>query len=88
MLAVELEDESRQRVVREEINFYAEVYLRNPRLLWYWIEEGGGWVNGADPSSIAWFRESVLQNPDLPLTIEPDAEGVLPGFEWQDVSPE
>jgi hypothetical protein len=83
MLAVDLEDESRQRVLKEEMDFYAEVYLRNPRLLWYWSEAGGGWVNGADPSSIVWFREMVLENPDFPLSIEPDADGILPGFDWR-----
>lgn len=86
MLAVELGDESRQRVLAEEVNFYAEVYLRNPRLLWYWKKDGGGWIGGADPSSVIWVREQVLENPDLPLTVEDDAEGILPGFDWRAVS--
>ena len=82
-LAIELRDDSRERVLKEEIDFYAEVYLRNPRLLWYWIEGGGGWVNNADPSSIVWFQQRVLEDPHLPLTVEPDAEGILPGFDWR-----
>jgi hypothetical protein len=49
-IAIELQDDSRQRVLKEEIEFYAEVQLRNPRLLWLWSEDGGGWVHGADPS--------------------------------------
>ncbi len=83
MLAEELGDESRLGVLREEVDFYAEVYLRNPRLLWYWSESGGGWVNGADPSTIKWFREKVFENPEQPLTVDPDAEGILPGFDWR-----
>ena len=84
-LAVELGDESRQGVLTEEMDFYADVYLRNPRLLWYWLAEGGGWVAGADPSTVIWFREKVLENPELPLTTQPDAEGILPGFDWRAV---
>lgn len=82
-MAVELDDESRQRVLREEIDFYAEVQLRNPRLLWYWLETGGGWVHGADPSTIEWVRRHVLEDPELPLRVAPDPEGILPGFEWR-----
>ncbi len=82
LLAVELGDESRQRVLFEEIEFYAEVQLRNPRLLWYWGIDGGGWVGGADPSSVAWYDEHVLNNPRLPLAESPDPEGILPGFDW------
>jgi hypothetical protein len=83
LLAVELEDESRQRVLREEIDFYAQVQLRNPRLLWFWSEEGGGWVHGADPSSVEWYEKNVLNDPGHPLEQAPDAEGVLPGFDWR-----
>lgn len=88
LLAVELEDESRQRVLKEEMDFYAEVYLRNPRLLWFWSKTGGGWIGGADPSTIVWFREKVLENPDFPLMVDPDAEGILPGFDWRTASAE
>lgn len=82
MLAVELGDESRKKVLFEEIEFYAEVQLRNPRLLWFWSADGGGWVSGADPSSVRWYQDNVTGNPDVPLTVEPDAQGITPGFEW------
>ena len=81
-LAVELGDESRQKVLFEEIEFYAEVQLRNPRLLWFWSEDGGGWVSGADPSSVSWYRNHVTNDPDLPLEIAADDEGITPGFDW------
>lgn len=83
LLAEQLHDKSRLGVLREEIEFYAQVFLRNPRLLWHWSTEGGGWINGADPSTITWFEEKVLNDPEHPLTVEPDAEGILPGFDWR-----
>jgi len=83
MLAVKQEDVSRQSVLKEEMDFYAEVQLRNPRLLWYWSPEGGGWIHGADPSTVNWYRERVLESPELPLDIDPDPEGILPGFDWR-----
>jgi len=86
MLAVEEEDDSRQEVLKEEIDFYAQVQLRNPRMLWYWSEQGGGWINSADPSTVVWYRQRVLEDPDHPLDTELDAEGILPGFEWRAVS--
>lgn len=87
-LAKEQEDISRLTALREEVNFYAEVYLRNPRLLWYWREDGGGWIHGADPSTVDWYRENVLRNPKHPLTTAPDAEGILPGFNWREAGRE
>jgi hypothetical protein len=83
LLAIELDDESRQRVLKEEIDFYAEVLMRNPRLLWYWSPEGGGWIRGADPSTIKWLEERALADPERPLTTRMDPEGILPGFDWR-----
>ena len=85
-LAQRLNDVSRLGILSEEVEFYSEVYLRNPRLLWLWSADGGNWVSGADPSSIEWYRENVLENPSHPLETEPDPEGILPGFDWQTVS--
>ena len=85
-MAVDLKDRSRQRILHEEMEFYAEVQLRNPRLLWYWIDEGGGWVHGADPSTIEWMRHNVFNDPELPLAEEPDSDGILPGFKWGSVA--
>lgn len=82
MLAERQEDETRLEVLKEEVDFYAEVYLRNPRLLWLWSEEGDGWTSQADPSSIAWYADRVLNDPELPLTVRPDAEGIVPDFDW------
>ena len=78
LLAIELDDESRQRVLKEEIDFYAEVLMRNPRLLWYWSPEGGGWISGADPSTVAWFQERVLADPDRLATLAAAIPDTLP----------
>lgn len=87
LLAERLGDESRQGVLHEEVDFYAEVQLRNPRLLWYWSAEGGGWISGADPSTIDWYEKRVLNDPDHPLIQKPDDAGILPGFDWQAATP-
>lgn len=31
---------------------------------------------------IAWYADRVLNDPDRPLTVEPDAEGIVPGIVW------
>ncbi len=71
-----------------KISRIALASLRNPRLLWFWIGERGDWVSGADPSSIVWFRRRVLKDPNLPVTVKSDGEGILPGFDWRAVNAE
>lgn len=82
MLADRVGDDARRRTLDEEIEFWARVMLRNPRLLWYWSEDGGGWVGGADPSTIEFYDRRVLNDPEAPLEEVPDPEGILPGFSW------
>jgi hypothetical protein len=79
-LAVALDDDTRLGVLKEEVDFYAEVLLRNPRLLWFWSDDGGRWIHQADPSTVVFYEQRVLNDPAHPLTVRPDAEGILPGF--------
>ena len=70
-------------MLREEVEFYAQVQLRNPRLLWFWSDDGGRWIHQADPSTVVFFEDRVLHDPQHPLTVRPDSEGILPGFDRQ-----
>lgn len=79
--ATEIGDINRREMLDQEIDYYTEVFLRNPRLLWFWSEDGGGLVLQADPPTVDFFEQRVLNDPDQPLTTEPDADGILPGFD-------
>jgi len=71
-------NERRRALLEEEIDFYVDSYLRNPRLLWFFAEDGGGLVLTLDPPSMDFYRARVLENPDRPLTTEADPVGILP----------
>jgi len=71
-------NERRRALLEEEVDFYVDSYLRNPRLLWFFAEDGGGLVLTLDPPSIEFYKDRVLDNPALPLTVEPDPIGILP----------
>ncbi|MGD8276972.1 MAG: hypothetical protein PVH00_03050 [Gemmatimonadota bacterium] len=79
--AVAIGDADRKATLDQEIDFYTHVFLRNPRLLWYWSEDGGGLALQADPPTVAFFRQRVLDDPEDPLTTQPDPDGILPGFD-------
>jgi hypothetical protein len=79
--AVEIGDNDRKAMLDQEIDFYTEIFLRNPRLLWYWAEDGGGLVLQADPPTVEFYRQRVLNDPEHPLTTESDPDGILPGFD-------
>jgi len=79
--AVAIGDEDRRAMLDQEIDYYTQVFLRNPRLLWFWSEEGGGLALQADPPTVEFFRERVNEDPDHPRTTEPDSDGILPGFD-------
>ena len=81
-LAKHSKDNTRLLMMQEEMDYYANLYLRNPRLLWYWSEEGGDWKSSSDPSTIEFYENQVLNNPEKPLNDQPDKEGILPNFSW------
>lgn len=82
--AIAIGDLEREEVLDQEIDFYTEVFLRNPRLLWLWAEDGGGLVHQMDPPTVEFYDQRVLRDPDHPLTIEPDPDGILPAFDGLD----
>ncbi len=79
--AVAIGDSDREGMLDQEIDYYVEVFLRNPRLLWFWSVEGGGLELQADPPTVDFYHRRVLEDPEHPLTIQPDGEGILPGFD-------
>lgn len=84
--AVEIGDRDREAMLNQEIDFYTHVFLRNPRLLWFWREDGGSLVSQADPPTVEFYDRRVLNDPEMPLTVEPDADGILPGFDGLEVA--
>jgi hypothetical protein len=79
--AVLIGDDDRREMLDQEVDFYAGTYLRNPRLLWLWSEDGGRLGRWADPPTIDFYERRVLNDPMRPLEVEPDAEGILPAFD-------
>lgn len=79
--AVAIGDAEREKVLDQEIDYYTDTFLRNPRLLWLWSEDGGGLVRQADPPTVEFYNRRVLDDPEHPLTVVPDADGILPGFD-------
>ncbi len=79
LIAREAGDASRLALLDIEMDYWTHVQLRNPRLLWYWSEAGGGLRHQADPPTLPFYDARVLNDPRYPLTVSPDPEGVVPG---------
>lgn len=79
--AVAIGDTDRETMLDQEIEFYVEEFLRNPRLLWFWSTDGGALELQADPPTVEFYHRRVLNDPDHPLVIDPDPDGILPGFD-------
>ena len=85
--AIAIGDEDREHMLDQELDFYTDVFLRNPRLLWLWSMDGGALELQMDPPTVGFYHERVLNAADSPLTIQPDPAGILPGFDglvWAD----
>jgi len=80
-IAAKSNDEMRMRLLQTELDFYVQEQLRNPRLLWLFLPEGGNLMQWLDPANVVYYREHVLNDPERPLREKPDAEGILPGFD-------
>lgn len=70
-------DQARLALLDVEMDFWTQVQLRNPRMLWFWSKDGGGLVTQADPPTIPFYNQRVLHDPEHPLTTEPDPVGVV-----------
>lgn len=78
--AIVVGDLGRKSLLDEEMDFYADIYLRNPRLLWFWSDKGGRIVQTMDPPAVEFYNGPVLGNTDLLVTQTPDPDGILPDF--------
>ncbi len=76
--AMAVGDGGRISMLDQEVDYYTQVFLRNPRLLWLWSEEGGHLSMAYDPPTVEIYRSRVLEDENHPLLVEPDAEGILP----------
>ena len=59
----------------EVLDFFTHSLLRNPRLLYYWSQDGGQLCFNYEPSTIAFYEANVLNNHLFPLKFEPDLIG-------------
>lgn len=66
---------SERRFLTEILNYLTGRLLRNPRLLYYWAETGGGLEHNYEELTRKHYRENVLNSPAAPLSSKPDAEG-------------
>jgi hypothetical protein len=76
--AVSIGDPDRKEMLDQEVDFYAESFLRNPRLLWLWSEDAGRLSLSFDPPTVEFYQRRVLGDSTKPLTVEPDKDGILP----------
>jgi len=70
-------DDTRLALLDTEMDFWTQVAMRNPRMLWLWSEDGGGLVRQADQPTIPFYDQRVLHDPEHPLSVEPDPVGVV-----------
>lgn len=68
-------DTQRAGFLEEVLNYFTGRLLRNPRLLYYWSEDGGKLAADFEPETRKHYEEHVLRNYNLPLTQKPDPLG-------------
>jgi hypothetical protein len=57
------------------LNYFTGRVLRNPRLLWYWDENGGGLSTYYEADTKKYYEEHVLKDKNIPLKEVPDKVG-------------
>ena len=77
-LAVEAGNTKRALISSEILYYFTHGLLRNPRVLWLSLPEGGNLAAHLNSSSYDYYRTQVLENAELPLTYEPDPAGLFP----------
>ena len=80
-LAVQSGNDKRAAISDEILDYFALGVLRNPRVLWLSLPEGGNLAGHLNTSSYDYYKAQVLENAKFPLTQEPDAEGLFPGMQ-------
>ena len=81
-LAVEAGNKKRAQISHEILDYFALGVLRNPRVLWLSLPEGGNLAGHLNSSSRDYYRAQVLKNAEFPLIYEPDPEGLFPGEKY------
>ena len=74
-------DSRSRKFYGEVLNYFTNTLLRNPRLLYYWSQDGGQLCFNYEPSTIEFYEAAVLNNPSLPLKFAPDAMGPFTNLE-------
>ena len=68
-------DKRSRKFYGEVLDFFTHSLLRNPRLLYYWSQDGGQLCFNYEPSTVAFYEANVLNNHSFPLKFEPDPIG-------------
>lgn len=68
-------DTQSRKFYGEVLDYFTLRLLRNPRLLYYWSQDGGQLCYNYEPSTIAFYESKVLKNPSFPLKFDPDPIG-------------
>jgi len=77
-IAQEAGDRERLELLKVELDYWCDIQLRNPRLLWFLSANGAGLEDWLDPPNRTYYDACVLNNPEKPLLQEPDPAGILP----------
>jgi hypothetical protein len=83
-LAARAGNETRKEIVGEILAYYTMGVLRNPRILWLSSPEGGNLVSHLNATSLAYYKATVLNNQEQPLSYPPDDVGVFSAREITD----
>lgn len=73
--ALPLVNGEKRRFNSEVLQYFTSRVLRNPRLLWYWDEKGGGLSTYYEEATKAYYLDHVTKDPKDPLLEVPDPIG-------------
>ena len=63
--ALDAKDSSRAAFLCDVVNYFTGRLLRNPRLVYFWIEQGGGLSSYFEESTRAHYRKWVLNDQEI-----------------------
>lgn len=70
-------DSKRASFLLEALDYLTGRLLRNPRLLYYWSDTGGGLASSYEHETRKYYETNVLHNPQSPLQQKADTIGPL-----------
>jgi len=77
-IAKQAGDRERLDLLQVELDYWCEIQLRNPRMLWFLSRDGAGLEDWLDPPNQTYYDACVLNDPEKPLLQKPDPVGILP----------